>query len=105
MKGFLIFLAGAVIGGIAAFVVASGIMTGIGAGVGIATGLKAGACLTAEAAKDKGLITAEQVDEVLMAASGKISSADVGESAAASLNDAECQKVVAELREAAAQAK
>jgi hypothetical protein len=75
------------------------------AGGGFATASKAGACLTAEAAKDKGLITAEQVDEVIEAAGGKISSAGAGEPAAALLNDAECQKVVAELREAAAQAK
>ena len=68
MKGFLIFIVGAILGAIASFVVA----TGIGAGVGVATGLQAGACLTVEAAKDKGFITSEQVDEVLAAAAQQI---------------------------------
>ncbi len=105
MKSFFIFLAGLVVGGLAIFVLTSGVMTGIGAGVGIATGLKAGACLTVEAAKEKGLITAEQVDEVLNAAVAQIQSAGLGTDASISGGDAECQTVVAELRDAAKNAR
>jgi hypothetical protein len=101
MKSFLFFLVGAVFGGIACIILASGLFTGIGAGVGIATGLQAGACLTVEAAKDQRLITAEQVDDVLNAA-GKLIASEYSSSEAISIGGSlECEKVVAQLKEAA----
>jgi len=105
MKGFMIFLVGAVVGGIAVFVLSSALLTGIGAGVGIATGLQAGACLTVEAAKDKGLITSEQVDEILIAAVEQFASDGVAGETAISGGDLECEKVVAELKETAKKTK
>lgn len=75
--------------------------TGVGAGVGIVTGVKAGACFAVEAAKDLGFITSEQVDEVLNAAVKQIASENVTEEAALTGTDATCEKVVAELKDAA----
>jgi hypothetical protein len=64
--------------------------------------MKAGACLTVEAAKERGFITAEQVDEVLRAAVEQIASSAPDENAAALTGaDAECAKVVSDLKKAA----
>lgn len=101
MKSFLLVIAGFLVGAVGAFVVASGVFTGIGAGVGIATGLKAGACLTVEAAKDSGFITAEQVGEVLQAAGRQLSSTNVEDQSGFALADEECMRVVQELKDAA----
>lgn len=72
MKGLILFVFGGIVGAVLAIVFAGGALTGAGAGVGIVTGLKAGACLTVEAAKGKGLISEDQVDELLSAAAGLI---------------------------------
>lgn len=104
MKTFLIFISGAVVGGIACVLLASIWFTGIGAGVGVATGLKAGACLTIEAAKEQGLITAEQAKQVLHAAGRQILSTRAGDAVTPSGADLDCEKVVAELKAAAKQA-
>lgn len=101
MKGILIFLGGLIFGGVLSFFVG----TGVGAGVGIVTGVKAGACFAVESAKDLGFITAEQVDEVLNAAAKQIASEDVTEESALTGTDAACEKVVAELKDAARSAK
>jgi hypothetical protein len=100
MKSFLLVIAGLVVGAVGMFVVASGVFTGIGAGVGIVTGLKAGACLTVEAAKDRGFITGEQVGEVLQAAGRQLSSTNIEEQSGFELSDAECMRVVQELKDA-----
>jgi pyruvate/2-oxoglutarate dehydrogenase complex dihydrolipoamide dehydrogenase (E3) component len=106
MKTFLLLVIGAILGGIATFIIASPLMTGVGAGVGIATGLKSGACLTVEAAKEKGFITSEQVSEVLMAAGRQLATTDVpADESGFKLDDAECQKVIANLKRAAAESK
>ena len=102
MKIFLIFGAGAIVGGIASIILASGIFTGIGAGVGIATGMQDGACLAVEAAKDQDMITAEQVDEVLNAAARLIASDEYGAAADSTGGNVECEKIVAGLKAAAA---
>ncbi|MBK0399027.1 hypothetical protein H0I76_07485 [Limibaculum sp. M0105] len=98
MRGVLIFLAGLIIGGGLSFIVA----TGIGAGVGVATGLMAGACMTAESAKELGLITPEQVDQVLNAAVEQITANQLAEADKISGSDAGCQKVISDLKAAAA---
>jgi hypothetical protein len=101
MKSFLLVVSGIIVGAVVTLVLASGMFTGVGAGVGIATGLKAGACLTVEAAKERGFITADQVDDVLNAAVSQIASANIGDEAKLSGGDAECVKLVAELKSAA----
>jgi len=80
-------------------------MTGTAAGVGIATGIQAGACLTVEAAKEKGFVTAEQVNEILADAGKLITSGEYASDSATGQGDLDCEKVVAELKAAAAKAK
>jgi len=104
LKTFLLLVFGAVIGAVITFVVASGLLLGVGAGAGIVTGLKAGACLTAEAAKAKGYITAQQVDELLTAAAKQVASQKLAEESAFTGSDAACQKVIDELKSAAQKA-
>jgi hypothetical protein len=72
LKSFFLIIMGAVIGAALSLLLASGVLTGIGAGAGIVTGLKAGACLTVEAAKAKGYIKSEQIEELLKAAAQQI---------------------------------
>ncbi len=105
MKTFLLLIVGVVIGGALSFVLSAAIFTGVGAGVGIATGLKAGACLTVEAAKDMGFITAEQVDDVLNAAVIQFKNVtDLEGVGQITGGDAECTKVVDDLKRAASEA-
>lgn len=101
VKSFLLIVVGMIVGALVALVLAAGYFTGVGAGAGILTGLKAGACLTIEAAKEQGYITAEQVDGVLNAAVKQIASADLGNEVTLSGSDSECAKVVADLKQAA----
>jgi hypothetical protein len=101
MKAFLVFVAGVAVGIAGSFLFAPALM-GAGAGAGIATGLKAGACLTVEAAKERGVMTPQQINEVL-ATAGKLiaSSSGSADGPALSGGEAECAQVVAELRKAA----
>lgn len=100
MKGILIFLAGLVGGGALTFFVA---VPG-SVGLGVATGMMAGACVTVETAKDLGLITAEQVDQILTAAAEGISKQSLGEAGRLSGGDAECQTIVDDIKAATAKA-
>jgi hypothetical protein len=103
MKGFLLIVLGFVLGGIVGVLGGGMIGTGVGAGVGIATGLQAGACLTVEAAKEKGLITAEHVPEIFAAAGDMMrTEAHIAADADFADTDAECQQVVAKLQQSAA---
>lgn len=105
MKAFLLLSVGFVLGGILGVVGGGAIGTGVGAGVGVATSLQAGACLTVEAAKEEGLITADQVGQIFAAAAKTITAqADVGADTDFADTDAECQVVVAKLKQAAADA-
>lgn len=97
MKGFLLVLLGFVLGGLLGLFGGGLLGTGVGAGVGIATGLQAGACLTVEAAKEKGLITADQVAEIFAAAAESMQ-AELPADADIADSDAECQAVVAKLQ-------
>ena len=78
-------------------------MTGIGAGVGIATGLQAGACLTAEAAKEQGYITSEQVEDLLRPQAGRLLPQTRRQSPARRLAMPECAEVIARLKAASSQ--
>lgn len=103
MRGFLLVLLGFVLGGIVGVLGGGAVGTGLGVGAGMIGGLQAGACLTVEAAKEKGFITAAQVDEVFAAAAKTIQlQADIGPDTEFADSDAECQAVVADLKEAAA---
>ena len=100
MKTFLVFLLVFVIGGVVGAIGGGALGVGAGAGIGIVTGLKAGACLTLEAARAQGLITAEQEGDILQAAARQFASEDLPEGPDTSGID--CQGVVAEMRRAAA---
>lgn len=98
MKSVLLVILAAVLGGTLSLMLASGALTGIGAGAGIVTGLKAGACLTVEAAKEKGYITGEQVDGLLNAAVAQIAGRQLANEALLEGGDAACQKIIKELK-------
>lgn len=100
MRSFLLVLLGLVIGGVAGFFGGGALGLGAGAGVGIVTGLQAGACLTLEAAREQGLITAEQEDEILAAAARALASEDLPDGPDTS--EIDCRDVVGKLRSAVA---
>lgn len=103
MKGFLLVLLGFVLGGIVGVLGGGMLGTGVGAGVGIATGLQAGACLTVEAAKQKGLISGEHIPEIFAAAAEMMrTEAHIAADKEFADTDAECQAVVAKLKESTA---
>jgi len=101
VRSVLLVILGAVLGGALSLILASGALTGIGAGAGIITGLKAGACLTVEAAKGKGYIAGEQVDDLLNAAATQIAGEILAKEPLFEGGDAACKKIVEELKQAA----
>ena len=72
MKTAIIAVVFLLIGGVVGGVLALGYGAGMGAGAGIAVGSQAGACLAMESAKDQGLLSAEQIEQVLAGAVDKI---------------------------------
>jgi Tfp pilus assembly protein PilW len=66
MKGFLIAVIFLVIGGIAGGLLALGTGAGLGAAGGLIVGSQAGVCFAMETAKNDGLLTAEQVDKIIV---------------------------------------
>lgn len=98
MKSAILVLVGIAVGVLVSMLLAP-VVVGVGAGAGVATGLKSGACLTVEAAKAKGFITAEQVDEVLRTAGDLISdTARSEEKVLLTGGDAECVKIIDDLK-------
>lgn len=98
MKSFFFVVLGFAIGAAVALVLGFGAAAGAGAGAGIVTGLKAGACLTAEAAKEQGFIEADQVDDLLDAAIRQLASTEYEEEATAFGGEGECANLVSELK-------
>ena len=101
MSKFLIgvigLIAGLVIGGFGALTFGGGAMMGVGVG----TGLSAGICSTVQAAREEGLLTEEQVDQVLRRAAGDLSgTAGLPEGEEMVGGAAECEAVMTRLREA-----
>lgn len=56
---------GLIVGAVLGTVFGGAVMTGTAAGFGVASGLNAGICATVQAAENEGLLSAEQVDQVL----------------------------------------
>lgn len=85
---------GVVLGGFGALTLGGGAMMGMG----VATGLSAGICSTVQAAQEEGIMTAEQVDQVL-----KRAAADLGSSTEVPADEqlvdsaAQCEAVLAKL--------
>jgi hypothetical protein len=103
MKSTILVLVGIAVGAVLSVLIAP-VVLGVGTGIGVATGMQAGACLTVEAAKSKGYITAEQVDEVLRTAADLIvTNAKPEQKIDLSGGDAQCAKVIDDLKKHAQQ--
>ena len=102
MRKLLIGIVGLVIGVFAGGFFGGAIIGGTAAGVGIATGMSAGVCSTVIAAQEEGLLTPEQVDQVLTRAA-----ADLAEMSGEAAPDAvvgstsDCDAVMEQIRSAA----
>lgn len=93
----LFLIIGLIVGGVGAMTVGGGAM----AGIGVATGLSAGICSTVKAGQEEGLLTAEQVDQVLTRASRDLAGmADLPEGEEVVGSAAACDNVMQRLREA-----
>lgn len=102
MGKFLFAVVGLVVGLLGGAFVGGSLMGGTAAGVGIATGLSAGICSTLTAAKAEGLLTDEQIEQVLARAATDLGGSDFQDGA--TVNSAsECEAVMERLREAASQ--
>jgi hypothetical protein len=101
MRTFIIALTCLVVGGAIGAFGAFGVGAGLGAGAGIVVGAQAGACLALEAAKDRGLLEAADIDAVIAEAANRIrSEAPEGASSGLQLvqSEADCAEMVAKLR-------
>jgi hypothetical protein len=95
----LIGLLGLVVGLIGGAVVGGSLLGGAATGVCIATGLSAGICSTVTAATEEGLLTEEQVAQVLTRAATDLGGmAEAGELVGST---ADCERVMQELMAAA----
>ena len=93
---------GLVIGAVLGIVFGAPLMMGTAAGLGVASGLNAGICATVQAAQNEGLLSAEQVDQVLTRAASDIAAVQGLELEEDILgSSAHCEKVMADLAEAA----
>lgn len=70
-------------------------------GIGVATGLSAGVCATIQAAQEEGLMSAEQVDQVLLRAAKDLGgAADLPEGAEMVGSAEQCKAVMDKLKTA-----
>ena len=100
MGKFLIGVIGLVVGLIGGAVIGGSLLGGAATGVGIATGLSAGICSTMTAATEEGLLTEEQVAQVLARAASDLGA--VAEAGDLVGSVADCERVMQELTAAAA---
>lgn len=97
--GIIGLLIGLVVGGFGALNLGGGAMMDMGD----ATGLSAGICATVEAAQKEGIMTPEQVNQVLKRAASELGGVtELPEGQEMIGGATECQAVMARLREAAA---
>ena len=88
---------GLILGGIGGTTLGGGAM----AGMGVAAGLSTGICTTTQAAQDLGIMTPEQVDEVLKKASQNVSgTTDLPEGHEIAGSAEKCDEFLVKLREA-----
>ncbi len=85
---------GAVIGVVGAMTLGGGAMMGVGA----ATGLSMGICSVVEAAQQSGLLTAEQIDQMLAKAAENMSGQPLATDTATAGSVAQCEQVMRDLR-------
>lgn len=65
MSKIVFAIIGIVVGAVLGVFLVAPMMSGAAAGIGVATGLSAGICSTVQAAQEEGLLTPEQIDQVL----------------------------------------
>ncbi|MFC1680274.1 hypothetical protein ACFL1S_00545 [Pseudomonadota bacterium] len=93
----LFLVIGLIVGGVGAITIGGGAM----AGIGVATGLSAGICSTVKAGQEEGLLTAEQVDQLLNRASRDLAGvAELPEGEDMVGSAAACDQVLQRLRDA-----
>jgi hypothetical protein len=73
MGKVVIFVLGLVLGVIGGALIGGTLIGGAATGLGAATGISAGICSTVRAAEEEGLLTPEQVDQVLTRAAADMS--------------------------------
>ena len=102
MNKVIVGLIGLVVGAVGGAVVGGSLIGGTAAGIGIGTGLSAGICSTVQAAQAEGLVTAEQVDQLLMRAAQELAGTDgLPEGTSVVGGAAECAEVMESLKAAA----
>jgi hypothetical protein len=104
MGKVLIGLGGLVLGAILGTVFGGAILTGTTAGMGVAAGLQTGICATMQAAQDEGLLTSEQVDQVLQRAASNVAAMEGVEAEGESLGTAAaCEEFLAQIQDQASE--
>lgn len=99
MNKLVVGILGLVAGAIGGAVVGGSLIGGTAAGIGIGTGLSAGICSTVQAAQEEGLLTAEQVDQILVRAAEDMAGAEgLPEGTSIVGGAAECAKVMETLK-------
>lgn len=98
----IIGILGLVIGLVAGAVFGGALIGGTAMGIGAGTGLSAGICATVQAAQEEGIMTAEQVDQVLVRAAQDLAGTEgVPEGTEMVGGAADCAQVMERLRAAA----
>jgi hypothetical protein len=98
LSKFLFALGGLVVGLVGGAGIGGSILGGAGAGVGIATGVSAGICSTVMAATEEGLLTEDQVQQMLARAATNLGGmAEAGEMVG---SVAQCEEVMQRLMNA-----
>ncbi|MFC3613318.1 hypothetical protein ACFORG_06055 [Lutimaribacter marinistellae] len=102
MGRILIGIAGLVIGLIGGAVFGGALIGGAAAGIGIATGASAGICMTIKAAGEEGLLTPDEIDQILTRAAADAAALGGNEAPREIVGSADdCAAVLQRIRESA----
>ena len=102
MGRILIGIVGLVIGLIGGTVFGGSLIGGTAAGIGIATGASAGICMTVQAAEEEGLLTPDEIDQVLTRAASDAAALAGNEAPREIVGSAnDCTAVLQRIRESA----
>lgn len=95
--GIICLVIGVIVGAVGGLSLGGGALAGAGVGIGLSSGI----CTTVDAAQDLGLLSSEQVDEVLARAAEKLTGeASIAKDTEIVSGAAECSKVMENLRAA-----
>lgn len=103
MSKLIVGIIGLVVGLVGGTVFGGSLIGGAATGIGIATGASAGICTTMQAAQEEGLLTAEQVDQVLTRAAEDLGGTAAAGSDGTLVGSAEqCEEIMQKLKDASA---